>query len=73
MLKNIRGAVRLVYLTGRACLHIISTPSPIGAYCIECNSVMERLSNGSVRIVASGRPCPVHIAWRELVRAGVEP
>jgi hypothetical protein len=67
-------AVRLGYLTGRAFVHIVMTPYEIGGYCPECNSTMVRTPTG-VEINpgfkgAGFRDCPVHIAWRELLKAG---
>jgi len=71
--RALRG-VYLSYLTGRAVLHVITTPFEAGGYCKACNSSMEfcrdRAGGLRVRVRAHRRPCPVHIAWRELIKAG---
>lgn len=71
--RALRG-VYLSYLAGRAVLHVIAVPFEVGGYCRSCNSSMEfcRGIAGElrVRVRAHRRPCPVHIAWRELLRAG---
>lgn len=73
--KRAVRAVRLGYLTGRAALHVITSPHEIGGYCPECNSVMVRGPKGSVQVNPGfqgkgWKACPVHVAWRELLKAG---
>lgn len=78
--RHLLRSIRLGYLTGRAMLHIIATPYEIGSYCKRCNSSMDRNGKGDVYVIsmkyvdaagrAHGRECPVHVAWRELLRAG---
>ncbi|HKQ65978.1 MAG TPA: hypothetical protein VJZ73_13270 [Methylomirabilota bacterium] len=73
MFDRERRAVRLGYLVGRAIVHIFATAKRPGTYCIECNSVMAVATTGEVSILATGKPCPVHVAWRELLRVGMPP
>lgn len=80
MLSRARRAVRLGYLVGRAVVHTFVSPTAVSTYCKECNSMMVDDGPGrGPRIVygrsivgnrAPGRECPVHVAWRELLRGG---
>lgn len=69
-------ALRLGYLTGRAAVHVLASPFPVGQVCVECGSIIARSPSGEVvvTVIPSGdRECPVHVAWRELLRPRTRP
>lgn len=66
-IRRARRVARLVYLTGRAVCHTIFALGPIGEYCVGCNSFMTRRPDSTV-VITAVRPCPVHVALRELAR-----
>lgn len=68
LVSRVLRAANLTRLTLTAVVHILRCERKPGTYCLACNSLMMVKPDGRVSIVAPHRPCPCHVAFRELTR-----